>query len=253
MTCPLVAISLACKAIAVLLWFLGYRWVAVVFFFGPDFFLLYALFVPSAQGLGPVITRFQTDRKEVWLTIDDGPDEQDTPRILDLIDRYGAKATFFVIGERAARHPDLVAEIKRRGNEVAHHTQTHPVALFWCASRFRVRRELDDALKVLAGAGIRPRWFRSPVGIKNIHLSEALKERQLAAVAWSVRGCDTVCRDPERVKARIMRGVKPGAILLVHEGAGVSPRVRIRAIEGVLSALKASGYACVLPDPGQMR
>ena len=81
-------------------------WAAVALFIGPDLYLLYHILVPSGQGLGRVYTHFSTDRNEVWLTIDDGPDEADTPRILDLLDRHGARATFFVIGRKAALHPD---------------------------------------------------------------------------------------------------------------------------------------------------
>jgi peptidoglycan/xylan/chitin deacetylase (PgdA/CDA1 family) len=246
-------VNAGCKLFAVLLWALSLRWIAVAIFIGPDIFLLYSLFVPSAQGLGRVLTTFRTGYKEVWLTIDDGPDPTDTPRILDLLDRYGAKATFFVIGRRAALHPGLVSEIVRRGSEVAHHTQTHPICTFWFASPARVKRELDDCLGELARSGVRPRWFRAPAGIKSLFLRKALGARNLATVAWSRRGWDCATRDPERVRLRIMRNVRPGAIILLHEGEGVHSNVRVHAIAGVLAELKARGFACVLPTPVQLR
>lgn len=247
-------VSVAGKAAAMLLWVFTPWWlVATACFFLPDFFILYQLFIPSAQGLCRVLTRFDTQRPEIWLTIDDGPDEDDTPRILDLLDRYRARATFFVIGERAVRHPQLIAEILRRGHGVGHHTQTHPVKTFWCATPARVRGELDEGLTALRGAGATPRWFRPPVGIKNLFLAEALRERGLQCVGWSVRSRDSVSRNPARVAARVMRAVRPGSIVLMHEGPLLDPRVRVRALELVLEQLAEQRIVCVLPAVEHLR
>ena len=78
-----------------------------ILFFAPDPWVFLQFFLPSAQGFGPAITSFETERREVWLTIDDGPDPSSTPRVLDLLRKHGARATFFVIGEQVARHPEL--------------------------------------------------------------------------------------------------------------------------------------------------
>jgi len=117
--------------------------------FGPDLLLAYHMFVPNASGLVRMHRRFATPRREVWLTIDDGPDPEDTPQIITLLAAQGARATFFVIGERAAAHPALIRAITAAGHEVAHHTYTHPLGAFWCASPARVARELDDGLAAL--------------------------------------------------------------------------------------------------------
>src|SRR5580704_4313056 len=114
------AASLIGKVIAAAIWSRA-PFGAAVSFFSADLYLLYCLLAPSSQRLLPVRTRFATERREVLLTIDDGPDPEDTPRILALLDRFGARAAFFLIGEKAARHPELVAEILRRGHEVGHH------------------------------------------------------------------------------------------------------------------------------------
>jgi peptidoglycan-N-acetylglucosamine deacetylase len=247
-------VSAAGKAAAALLWALtSWRWAAAACFFLPDLFILYQIFVPSAGVLCRVCTRFETGRPEIWLTIDDGPDEDDTPRILDLLDRHGARATFFLIGERAERFPQLVSEILRRGHQVGHHTQTHPSGTFWCASPARVRAELDSALVALGRAGARPSLFRAPVGIKNLFLAEELQRRGLACVGWSVRSRDTVSRDPARVAARVVRAARPGSIVLMHEGAFLNPAVRVRALELVLEQLGTRRVACVLPAVGRLR
>jgi len=247
-------VSAAGKAAAVLLWTLAsWRWAAAACFFLPDLFILYEIFVPSAGVLCRVRTRFETARPEIWLTIDDGPDEEDTPRILDLLDRHGARATFFLIGERAERFPQLVSEILRRGHQVGHHTQTHPSATFWCATPARVRAELDAGLASLRRAGASPTWFRAPVGIKNLFLGEELQRRGLTCVGWNVRSRDSLSRDPERVAARVMRAARPGAIVLMHEGAFLDPSVRVRAIGLLLDQLAARRMSCILPGAEQLR
>src|SRR5688500_13590576 len=115
---PVLVYALIAKAIALVLWWAHYPRSALLVFVGPDPFVLYAIFAPSAQGLVRVFTRFVPQRPAVWLTIDDGPDEHDTLHILDLLDRHGAQATFFVIGENAARLPHPVTELVRLGHKI---------------------------------------------------------------------------------------------------------------------------------------
>jgi peptidoglycan/xylan/chitin deacetylase (PgdA/CDA1 family) len=225
---------------------------AIAVYAAADVFLLYSIFVPSATGVCPVITRFHAQPSEVWLTIDDGPDPRDTPRILDALDRHAALATFFVIGERAAAHPHLIAEILRRGHEVAHHTHTHPARTFWSAGPKRVRAELDHALAAMRRGGASPRWFRPPVGIKNFFLGQELTRRGLSNIGWNIRSYDSRSDDPARVASRVIAKVRTGSILLMHEGEWLDARVRVRAIELVLAALTERGFACVLPRREQL-
>lgn len=240
------------KAGAVLLWLRGGSpgWAAACFF-TPDVLLLYHLLAPSAQGLGRVFTSFATVRPEVWLTIDDGPDAEDTPRILDLLDRHGARATFFLIGQKAAQLPQLVTEIVRRGHQVGHHTHTHPAFSFWCAGPARVRAELDDCPPPFRAASTQ--WFRPPAGIKSLFLARALAERGLHCVGWSVRSRDTMSRDPVAVVRRVLQQVQPGSIVLMHEGPSLDRRVRVRALELLLEGLAERRLACVTPRLEQLR
>ena len=241
------------KVVAVLLWKTA-PWspLGALCWFVPDVFVLYHLFVPSGQWLCPSFTHFVTHHAEVWLTIDDGPDGADTPRILDLLDQHDARATFFVVGERVARWPQLVAEIVRRGHEIGHHTHTHPVGTFWCALPTRVNRELDDTLAVLRSLGVKPQRFRPPVGIKNLFLARALASRGLDCVGWTVRSGDCLARRPEDVVEKVMRQVRPGAILLLHEGQSVSPQIRVAAIKMTLERLTARNFRCVIPRWDQL-
>ena len=250
---PLLLWALVAKLASAAWWLTGHRWAAAVWFFAPDPFVLYALFVPSAQGLVRVFTRFESDRRAVWLTIDDGPDEQDTPRILDLLDRHAARATFFVIGERAARSPQLVAEIVRRGHQIGHHTHTHPVGTFWCASGTRLAAELDRTLEMLQTLGIRPQIFRAPVGIKHLVLAHALAKRALHCVGWTLRSGDCRAHSPELLVAAMARRLRPGTIILLHEGPSVHESVRVRGIALLLEAIAARGLTCEIPELHQLR
>jgi peptidoglycan/xylan/chitin deacetylase (PgdA/CDA1 family) len=250
---PLLISALVAKLLALVAWLGSARGVAATLFFAPDPFVLYALFAPSAQGLVRVYTRFVSAERAVWLTIDDGPDEHDTPLILDLLDRHSARATFFVIGERAARWPELVQEIQRRGHQIAHHTHTHPAASFWCASVDRVEAELDRTLDVLRRMGIRPQLFRAPVGIKHLFLARALEARGLYCVGWTLRSGDCRAHSPERLVERMARHLQPGTIVLLHEGPSVPHAVRIKGIAQLLDAITDRGLACIVPDVHQLR
>ncbi len=226
------------------------------FFFAADLLVLYHLLAPAAQGILRVATWFETREREVWLTIDDGPDPNDTPRILAALAEHQARATFFLIGEKAARYPELVRGILGAGHEIGHHTHTHPLASLWCAGPRRLARELDTALAAYAAASdgaARVRWFRAPAGIKSLFLARALRMRRLGCVHWTVRSWDSTARTADAVVDWVMPRVRPGAIILMHEGERLHPAVRVAALRGVLEHLHGQGFRCVLPAPEQLR
>jgi len=235
-----VAVGLKAPATALALWF------------GPDTLLAYHVFVPRAQGLVRMHRRFATTQREVWLTIDDGPDPDDTPRILVLLAAHNAHATFFVIGEKVAAHPELVRAMVAAGHEVAHHTQTHPLYSFWCASPTRLRCELEAGMAALSAAGVRPTRFRPPAGLKNLWLGRSLAARGLECIGWSARGFELRRGDANAVVERVTRNLAPGAILLLHEGPPLPPAIRVSAIGQVLERLQQLGYRCVVPTPQQL-
>lgn len=218
--------------------------------------MLFATLVPHSQWWGAVFTHFETPQPEVWLTIDDGPSPAHTTRILDLLEHFDARATFFVIGERAEKHPHLMTEILTRGHAVANHTFSHPAWSFWCAGAKRIKRELDRCSEVLRTTSERPnRLFRAPAGMKSPFLHPALLRRGIMLVGWTVRGLDTAARDAASVAERIEKRAKPGAIILLHEGhrAQRDPEFHVRCLELTLQRLAASGYRFVIPSPEQLR
>ena len=201
---------------------------------------------PQSQWLMPALVRLPTQDRVVWLTIDDGPSDE-TLAMLDLLDAHDAKATFFLVGERAAQRPELVREVLRRGHGIGNHSAIHPAAWFWALGPRRMRREVDDTQRILGGiAGTPPHWFRAVVGMSNPFLAAPLKAHGLTRVAWSARGFDGVAGDPQAVVARIERGLAPGAIVLLHEGAPHGGN--LATVAALLARLDALGYRTVLPE-----
>jgi peptidoglycan/xylan/chitin deacetylase (PgdA/CDA1 family) len=173
-----------------------------------------------------------------------------------LLDRFDARATFFVIGTNAEKYPHLITEILTRGHEIANHTYTHPSGTFWFAGPRRVALEIDLCAELLRVAPERPaRFFRAPVGVKNLFIHPALAPRGLALIGWSVRGLDTVRRNSAQIARRIARQAKPGAIVVLHEGHRIKsdPEFHPRCLEQTLTALAERGYRCVIPRREQLR
>jgi peptidoglycan/xylan/chitin deacetylase (PgdA/CDA1 family) len=208
--------------------------------------LIWATLWPRSRLLGPVLSRLPLAERAVWLTIDDGPSD-DTRAVLALLDAHGARATFFLVGERALARPELVHEIVRRGHDIGQHSHTHPQAWFWALPPRAMRAQIDDAQAALTTiTGVAPRWFRAVVGMSNPFVAAALKRHGLARVAWSARGFDGVHCEPARVVERIDRDLAPGAIVLMHEGAAHGRNVEALAL--LLQRLRERGYRCVLPQ-----
>lgn len=211
--------------------------------------LLYPTLRPNVQWLGPVITHFETAAREVWLTIDDGPSE-DTPALLDLFGRHEVRATFFVKGTLAEQHAELARQIVRRGHTLANHSQTHPQASFWCLPAGRVATEIDQCNRVLTSiTGETPRWFRAPVGMKNFTVHPALARRGMRLIGWTARGFDAIVSDAAEIVRRILPHLRPGAIIVLHQGRPHS----LWVVEHVIVALKERGYAFVVPADEQLR
>ena len=231
-------------------------WLSLLPLFVSHMLLLYATLVPACQWWGPVFTHFQTSEREVWLTIDDGPSPAHTLAMLDLLARYEARATFFVIGKNAEAFPHLITEILTRGHTLANHTYSHPSRSLWSAGPGRIRREIALGAETLRTTPARAaHYFRAPAGMKNMFVHPLLAERGLGLIGWTVRGLDTVLRDPIRVADRIEKGVRPGAIILLHEGhqAERAPEFQLRCLELTLERLSARGYRCIIPEPERLR
>ncbi|MBX7207396.1 MAG: polysaccharide deacetylase family protein [Verrucomicrobiaceae bacterium] len=226
-------------------------WWAVLCVMAAHSVWLFATLVPSCSWWGPVMLRLPTTEKKVWITIDDGPHPQDTPALLALLAAHRAKAAFFIIGERAERYPQLVRDILDGGHEVGDHTYHHPAHWFWFLGRGGMYREITKGAGILRRIApeLKLRWFRAPAGMRNHHAHPVLDEAGLRLVGWSVRGRDGVVQDKSRIVTRLKRGIRPGAIILMHEGrADLSgERLAPQVLGELLEFLKSEGYEAVLP------
>jgi peptidoglycan/xylan/chitin deacetylase (PgdA/CDA1 family) len=207
---------------------------------------------PKSRWLGPNIVRLPEVRSgngSVALTFDDGPDPDVTPRILDLLDRHGAKASFFCIGARVAAHPEIVQEIHRRGHSVENHSYRHSYA-FAFYGLGRQRREVERTQDVIAKVtGRAPRFFRAPVGLRNLLLELILVRHRLRYVSWTRRGYDAVHGDSTKVLARLTQGLAAGDILLLHDSGSAKTEtgkpVALKVLPALLGLLSERGFKAV--------
>ena len=205
--------------------------------------LLVGTLNPSSRLFGPIQTRC---KKGIWLTLDDGPDPDTTPAILDLLDEHGAKATFFVIGERAKRYPELIVEIQNRGHQIANHTYSHPQASFWAHGPIRTYREISRCQKVLMEiTGKAPLLFRAPVGHHNVFVHPVLRHFGMKLVGWNCRGFDAATgASLESVTERIRASAAEGSIILAHEATPFAPQV----VSDILAMAAENSWQVMLPD-----
>jgi peptidoglycan/xylan/chitin deacetylase (PgdA/CDA1 family) len=186
-----------------------------------------------------LLRRGPSASKRVALTFDDGPDGM-TSRYLELLDDLGVPATFFVLGELAAKHPDLVRDYLRRGHQVAGHGYDH--------TRFTklARRDLIDQCRrtdeAIGGQPSGRSWVRPPHGSLDARSLITLRSAGYVVALWSIDSCDYTERDPARLAERCAPGtVTGGDVLLFHEGQEWT----LEALPRIVAALHGSGLECV--------
>ncbi len=191
----------------------------------------------------PSVWRGPAGRRAVALTFDDGPSEA-TAEILALLERFGARATFFQCGANAERLPEAARAVSQAGHEIGNHTYSH--ARLWMRSPAFIEGEVSRAQAVLGAIhGAPPRLFRAPYGVRWPGLASAQQRHRLLGVMWTVIGRDWA-DDGEAVAARIERGASPGGIICLHDGRELTARpnvsATIAAVRLALPALVDQGY-----------
>lgn len=215
--------------------------------------IVYALyaFVPAflSRTFGFRVFRRGRTVQEVALTFDDGPDPEYTPRLLDLLKRHGAKATFFVVGENAERHPDIIARMHEEGHVLGIHNYVHHTN--WLMRPRTVRthiRKTSEAIERITG--VKPKYYRPPWGIMNAF--DYWNVGQLTVVLWSAMFGDWNAKvGPAKLYERMRRKLKPGAVMLMHDcgttfGADRdAPANTIEALSRLLDDGESLGYKFV--------
>jgi len=202
---------------------------------------------PQWQFFGPSVCRGQTGRKAVALTFDDGPDPENTPALLSLLAGRNVRATFFCIGRRAAEQPELMERLIAEGHAVENHSFQHSPMTNLFSVR-RLREELARAQTEFQRlTGRAPEFFRPPAGLTNPRVFRVTRELGLRVAGYTARGLDRRADPPEKIVARLLRRLQPGAIFLLHD-AGV-PRERLLAVVTLLlDKLQAAEYQCLRLD-----
>ena len=182
-------------------------------------------------------------RRRVALSFDDGPDPQWTPRVLDVLARRGVSASFFLVGERAARARDLVRDIAAAGHEIGNHGWSH-TSLWRCGPR-RTEQEIASSHALLGDlTGQPPRHFRPPWGMVNAAMFRALRRHGQRCVFWSIQPEGLLPAAAETQVAHVLRRAHPGAIVDLHDAEGTlgAPARLCAALPAMIDGLRAAGY-----------
>ena len=203
--------------------------------------------IPRLRLFGPFVCQGSRTGQRVALTFDDGPDPRSTPALLDLLHSADVPAAFFCVGQRVAAHPELAARIVREGHLLENHSYGHSnITNFFTVGRLTAELRQTQTI-IQQTTGVAPHLFRPPMGLSNPRVFSAARSLGLTVVGWTARGLDTKLTDPDRIVARIVRRLRPGAIILLHDG-GIPPERLVATVTILLEKIRTLGYEIVRLD-----
>lgn len=211
--------------------------------------LLAAIAGGMAGWTGPYITHAADRQPFVAITFDDGLNGDTTRALADILHEHGARATFFVVGRTLHDQAPLARRMVEQGHLLANHSNTHPRAS-WTDLRYR---QVDDGQQAFKQEmGVCPRFFRPPWGVQTPFLNAAVHRAGMQTVMWDVEVADWDVRDPAELAERVLRRVRPGSIILLHDGEeglpGADRATQVRALPAILEGLRARGLTSVRLD-----
>ncbi|GHI00354.1 polysaccharide deacetylase family protein [Neobacillus kokaensis] len=217
------------------------------------FFILLYTAIPYflSRGLGFKVLKRVKNPSKIAFTFDDGPDPIYTPILLDLLKKNKVKATFFVVGSKAEKHPQLILRMHQEGHLIGIHNYVHRSN--WFMSPLKVRQGLENTAKIIETiTGVRPVYYRPPWGMLN--LFDFVKKSRYKIILWSIMAEDwRTSGGSEKIKKHLLN-IKGGDIILLHDcgdtpGAELdAPRNTINALKDVLKTVKTKGFTCVRVD-----
>lgn len=210
--------------------------------------LVAGVMTPRLALFAPVICRGNPARPEVALTFDDGPDPTSTPAVLQALAAGGARATFFVLGEKVRQAPEVLHAIAAAGHDIGVHGNTHDRLLSLRRPDLIVAAVERALAAIQAVTGARPTLFRPPLGHVSPRTATAARSLALTLVAWNVRPRDgSAATTAQQATHRIIAGLGPGAIILMHDAAERADRVPIAAtvLPAILDEIARRGLKCV--------
>jgi peptidoglycan/xylan/chitin deacetylase (PgdA/CDA1 family) len=208
----------------------------------------YQSMAPTGQWYGRTFTGLQSGTKKLALTYDDGPNERDTPRLLEVLAKHGVTATFFMIGRYVRLRPDLAREVARAGHAIGNHTYSHPPLTF--ETQPQIRAQLEECEKVLAEAiGDHAKIFRPPFGARRPAVLRIVREMGLEPVMWNVTGYDWNASSVEAIETKVYRRIRGGNVVLLHDGGhlgmGADRSKTVEATNRLIGRYKGEGYRFV--------
>lgn len=197
------------------------------------------------SNIGPAVTSVATSQHQIALTFDDGPSPY-TGQVLEILKRYHAHATFFVVGLHVLSFRDAVRAEVAAGDTVGNHTYTH-ADLEWLPNEIVTQQLVATQAAVHESTGLLPHWFRPPYGAVDARVETLAAAQGLRTVMWSVDPRDWSRPGTDAIVARILADVRPGSIVILHDGGGYRDET-VAALPIILSSLKARGYSFVTLD-----
>lgn len=228
-------------AIAFLLLLPDY-WQGVIAVIIPDHLIIIAAgLLPRCQLLGvnwSQLPEFACANNQIAITIDDGPDPEVTPQVLAILERYQAKASFFCIAQQAEKYPELCRQIIQAGHAVENHSYHHWHYFSVLIRPAQIRTEIQRAQTTLAAiTAVPPLFFRPTAGLRNFLVDPILSELGLQLASWTKRGFDTRQTDPAIVLKKLLKNLRAGDILLLHDGNAARTKAGTAVILTVLPML----------------
>jgi peptidoglycan/xylan/chitin deacetylase (PgdA/CDA1 family) len=208
----------------------------------------YQSMAPTGQWYGRTFTSLQRGAKQIALTYDDGPNDPHTLRLLEVLAKHDAHASFFLIGRFVRQRPDIVREIVKAGHVVANHTFTHPLLTF--LSEAEIRRELSDCRAALQEAiGVPSTLFRPPFGGRRPAALRIARELGLKPVMWNVTGYDWNAPPAAAIEGKVSKQIRGGDVILLHDGGhkqmGADRSQTVLATDSLLASYKSQAYEFV--------
>ncbi|MDD3223146.1 MAG: polysaccharide deacetylase family protein [Clostridium sp.] len=190
-----------------------------------------------------ILKKIPSNKKAIALTFDDGPDPRYTVRLLDLLKKNNIKCTFFVLAEKAEEYPYIIKRIKEDGHCIGLHSLEHDNDIF--KMPIKTKKDFSKSLNIMQHLGLKVKLFRPPWGIFNPFTFYCAKVNNIRVVLWSKYARDwSRWVTADYIKDRLINNVRPGDIILLHDGRGAknAPERTIKALNFVLPKLKKEGY-----------
>jgi peptidoglycan/xylan/chitin deacetylase (PgdA/CDA1 family) len=208
----------------------------------------YGARAPQSQLFGPSFCGRPGSSKQLALTYDDGPNDPHTLRLLDVLDKHGTKATFFMIGRYVKERPQIAREVAARGHVVGNHTWSHPDLMF--TGKAELRRQLEQTEQALTDAvGAHSKLFRPPFGARRPVTLKVARALGLEPIMWSVTCWDWSAKSADSIVKKAARQIRGGDVILLHDGGhkqlGTDRSHTVCATDELLRRYKGAGFEFV--------